>query len=657
MNFEQADLFADAPPIEKLRHMFDASRTMQSPNRLKRQKCRDYYDGPEQLNSEVRRVLGDRRQPAIYSNRIRPMIEGVLGTLAANKVDPRCSPRNPNQEDENASDIATKTLRFIVESGNFQETILDCAENFLIEGTEAAIVEADGETIPITQIRYEEFFSDPYSRRNDFKDATYMGIAQWKDEALIRATWPDRADQYAGAFDGGAFGAGGAIDATWQDRPQTFTSWVDTKRRRMMVIEMYFNEGGEWWRIVYCALGLLEYSKSPYKNVKTGETRNPIEAESCYVDRENQRYGRVDDAIPIQDEVNSRRGRLLHLANSRQIQERELGASMVDADTARKEAARADGVIPVGWQLVPTSDMARGQEILLAESKGEIERMGPTPAVLGQREGGSGRSGRASQILQQAGMTEIARPLARHAAFQERCYKAAWLNAQQFWTAEMFIRVTDETRAPEFLKINEPIMGIVQQPVVGPDGQPQIDPTTGQPETQQIPGVVGTKNRIAEMDMDIIVSSAPDTATLQQEVFADLKELVTGGMDPFSPEFELIVEMSPMADKMRVLEVIKAKREEREQAQGQQMQEQQKIAEVASQAQLDEMAGKIAKLESESQKNKADTELIEAQTDKTKAETLRLMAEPYKHKIKAEPWGVDTGTPNDDTVLEYPPTG
>lgn len=613
-----------APPQERLRKMFDYARQQSNDNRVKAERDRDYYDGPEQLNSEVRRVLDLRKQPAIYTNRIRPTIDGVLGVLNDSRVDPQAYPRNPTETDENAADIATKTLRYIADVENFQNTILDCAENFLIEGTEACIIEADGDNIPITQIRLEEFFADPYSRRPDFKDAKYMGIAQWKDAADVRAAWPEEWEAMGDPFTYGIGGPNGAVDSTWQDRPDTAYPWIDKQRQRMMVVEIYYNDGGKWMHCIYCAAGVFVMEESPYRNVVTGEALNPIEAQSCYVNRKNERYGRIRDMIPIQDEINARRSRLLHLANSRQLQEREAGASPVDADTARLEAARSDGVIPPGWQIVPTADLASGQQLLLAESKSEIERMGPTPGVLAQD--GKSRSGRASQIIQQAGMTELSRPLGRHADFQNRVYRAAWMRAQQFWTGQKFIRITDEVKAPKFLKINEPIMGPVMQPVPGPDGQPQIDPATGQPAMMQGIGVVQVKNRIAEMDVDIIVSSVPDTTTLAQEIFADLSDLVrtTGLQALFDPAFEILIEMSPLPDKARIIEKLTAAKES---GQNEQLAQAAQIIQQLQAQIADLMQGQAA-----ADKAKTESETAEnlAQVEKIQADTLRTMTEPFK---------------------------
>ena len=620
-----------APPQAALRKMFDDSRQQSNETRMKAQIWRDYYDGPNQLNSDVRRTLRMRGQPGIWTNRIQPAIDGVLGMLEGSKVDPRAYPRNPTPTDENASDVATKSIRYIADKSDLENVLLDTAENFLIEGIEAAIVEADGEDIPITQIRYEEFFYDPFSRRHDFKDAKYMGIAQWKDCADVRAAWPE---QYAYMGDPmtGATGPNGALDSTWQDRPDNLIPWVDRGRQRMMIVEIYYNQdrgdGAKWYHCIYCAAGVFVHELSPYVDSK-GMTLNPIEAESCYVDRQNNRYGRIMNMIPIQDEINARRSRLLHLANSRQIQERELGAAQVDKTEARREAARADGVIPPGWQLVPTADLAAGQQLLLAESKNEIERMGPTPQAMDLSQG-SAVSGRARMVVQQAGMTEIARPLGRHDDFRTRIYRAAWARAQQFWKAPMYIRVTDEVKAPEFLRINEPAIDDAGQPVldtdqlgrpkmapvVGPDGQPALDPATGQPAMQPVQKV---NNRIAEMDMDIIVTSTPDTVNLQQEVFGELMGIVEkiGLQAVFSPEFALIIEMSPLQDKAAVLEKIKA-------AQGgddPKLQQAQQIIQQLTQALHSAMEGKDA-AETEKLKAQAEESMARAGLAQTQALTL-----------------------------------
>lgn len=599
----------NAPSIEKLRRRFDEARGDPGEGRIKSQKYRDYYDGPKQLDSDIRETLRLRGQPPIYTNRIRPAVNGVLGVLEASRSDPRAYPRNP--DDDEAADVATKSLRYIADECTFGDTKMDVAEDFFIEGTGAALIEVvDNNRIVATQIRWEEFYADPYSRRSDFGDARYMGVAKWMDAAQIREKWRVRINEIGDPMiPQGA----GILSDTWNDRPESL-AWIDRRRRRVMLVEEYAIEKGKWMRCVYIAAGILEYDVSPYLDEK-GRPCCPIEAVSCYVDRDNRRYGMVADMIPIQDEVNASRSRSLHLMNSRQVQCVDDKAPPVNADEVKREAAAADGTIPMGWQLVNNSAQLTGNLERMVEAKGEIERMGPSPQAR-DLEGGTAVSGRSRLVAQQAGLSELARPLGRFSAWELRCYRQMWNRAKQYWTDPMWIRVTDEVKAPEFLQINEPVMGMVMQPVAGPDGQPALDPMTGQPQMMPAIGQVGTNRRVAELDVDIILDTTPDTINLQAEVFADLKEAVVGGLDIFGPQFEVLLEMSPLANKADVLERLKAKKEE---LQRQQAKQAQQAAEQQQKAEQIGMATAAADIENK----QANTQLTVAKTEQTQADTWK----------------------------------
>ena len=584
------------PTIERLRGRFDQARDGSNGNDELAKRDRDYYDGPKQLNSEVRATLKARSQPAIYTNRVRPAVNGVLGVLEMGRRDPRGVPRNP--DDEESADVCTKTLRYINDEAKFNDIQMDVAEQFFIEGTGAVIVEViDGRIIP-TQIRWREFYGDPYSRRADFKDARFLGIAKWMDADEVRQKWGVRIQDIGDPMRPSSVGFMGGDK--FEDSGDCGQGWINTKRRRVLLVEEYAIEDGEWKRIVYIAAGVLEYGPSPYLD---GNRRPccPIEAVSCYVDNENNRYGMVRDMVPIQDEVNASRSRSLHLMNSRQVQQTDPMSPPIDADEARREAAKADGIIPPGWAIVSSAEQTQANLLRMQEAKSEIERMGPTPAVLGRQEG-AGQSGRARLVSQQAGLTELARPMGRLHGWVLRVYEQMWFRAQQFWTDEMWVRVTDELRTPEFLKVNEPVMDMVMAPVMDPaTRQPAVDPMTGQPVMQPTMGQVDTKNRIAALDMDIILDQDEDTASLQQEVWGDLMQLVSnaGGLQAiYTPEFETAIEMSPLADKPRIIEKIKAKREEREQGQVQQLTQQvQQLTEALQQKQQITAAEQQAKIE------------------------------------------------------------
>ena len=87
------------------------------------------------------------------------------------------------------------------------------------------------------------------------------------------------------------------------------TGMVDTKRRRLVVVDMYCQHGGIWHRYMFCAGGdLIPGGPSPYTD-EFKKPSCPIELQALYVDRENRRYGLVRGMLGSQDEINYRRSK------------------------------------------------------------------------------------------------------------------------------------------------------------------------------------------------------------------------------------------------------------------------------------------------------------------------------------------------------------
>lgn len=617
------DSMPEQDNLSSLKTMLDESRSALEKPRTESLRARDYYDG-KQLSATQRNVLKKRKQPETIRNRIGPAIDGVLGLLEQAKVDPRAYPRNP--QDEESADVATKCLQYVADQNRFHKVKLDCADNHLVEGACALIVEADDNgDVKLNQIRFEEFFYDPYSRQADYGDARYMGVAKWMYARDLARLFPEFEAEIYSTINASTVIAG---DVTWDDKPDSLIPWIDKKMKRLMVVEMYHRES-QWTRSLFCAAGVLQTGVSPYVD-DAGEPMNPIEASSCFINRDLERYGLVARMISLQDELNARASRGLHLLNSRQLQVADPSfPPEVDANTARAEAAKADGVIPQGYAVSPTNDMASGNLAVMQEVSQSLDRLAPTPAILGRADG-SNQSGRSRLVLQQAGMTEIARPLGRFEDWENRVYRQIWLRIKQFWTAQKYIRVTDDEGAPEFLQINEPIYArqpliqpdgsiainpetgepmtqVVMQPQVvpGPDGQPQVDPMTGQPAVQMAPVVTGYDNRVADMDMDVVVDTVPDTANLAVEQFQMLSQLAQA-YGPEKVPFEVLLELSSLPNKRQVKEMLEkgqAMPPEVMQAQAQAMQMQQA-----------EKQADIEKTQSETAKNMAAIEQDRAET-------------------------------------------
>ena len=529
-----AETGARAPDVARLKRYFEEARDLTQEARTQAMIDQDYYDG-NQWTAAERAALRLRRQPDIVVNRIKPAVNGIIGVSEKGRSDPRAYPRTP--KDDDAAAVATDVLRFIADHNRLHRIKQDCFADMLTPGTMAALVGVDGDgQVEVAQVRWDEFFADPRARRRDFKDARYLGVAKWMYADDLGSMYPAAKDEIEAAVEAGPPGSALSIDVSFADRPGDRAAiWCDRRRRRLMVVEIYYREGGTWMRCVFHGQGVLEAGPSPYHDAK-GRPDCPIEAQSAYVDRQNNRYGVVRDMRGPQDEINKRRSKLLHLISVSQVEATDPASVETSAETARAEAARPDGVIPFGWRRVSTADVAAGQAQLLAEAKGEIERMGPNPAVLGRAS--EDASGRALLTRQQAGLVELALLYGGLEDWELRIYRQCWARARQFWRAPQFIRVTDDAQAPRFVQLNEPVMGEAGQ------------------------GVLGYRNAIAEMDVDIILETTPDVGTLAQEQFSELARLA-GANPAWAAQlgFETLIEMSSIPRKRQILETLKARRE------------------------------------------------------------------------------------------------
>lgn len=587
--------------LEELKKHFDDFRsTMQN----SRKQCAiddDYYHG-KQLTTEEIRVINARGQPTVVENRIRIAVNGVTGMVANSKTEPRCWPRTPNDDD--SASVATDILRYVADRNHFHKMKGECARDYLTPGTAAVMVVVDDGTkdVKILPIRWEEYYYDPRSRRIDFSDRRYDGVAKWMYLDDMRDNWPEKmkgVDDFSG---GGGDVSGAQADDTFDDRPVD-QKWVDPKFQRAMVCEEYYKLRGRWMRCVYWREGILEEGESPYHDDR-GVPENPIIPVSCYIDRDNNRYGIVRDMRDLQDEVNKRRSKLLHIANSSQIQARDPSAIEVNADEARVEAAKPDGVIPYGWEKVPQNDAAQGQAMLLSEAKAEMERFGPNPAVLGRQ--GADTSGRALLARQQAGLIEFAMVLGQLDDWELRVYKASWHRVKQFWDAQKIIRVTDDQDDPKFVTLNEPQMGMA----------PGTDPATGQPAMMQ--QVLGYKNNVAEMDVDITIDTTPATPTIMQEQLQDLMQLM--GTNPQYAQqvpFEVVVGLMQIPRKRQLMKQIAQYRDKNAQAQAQAQAQQVEMM-------VKEAMAKIAHTNSQTMLNTAKADKLGADKGETVARIHKL---------------------------------
>jgi hypothetical protein len=548
------------------------------------QQARDYADGIQWTKEEMK-VLKDRGQPPITINKIREKLDLLCGMERKARTDPKAYSRTPSEEDR--ADAATQCLRYIADDNSFsliRSQVFDC---MLVEGAGGADLglEDDGagsSNITITHIPWDRVWYDPHSRTLDFSDARYKGTVIWTDRDALEEMYPgdDAESVIESSFS--------STDYQYNDRPET-AFWTDSTRSRVRLVQCDWVERGTWWRATYTKSGLLaKPQKCKFKDRK-GKSASGLILQSSYINRENMRYGMVRGLISLQDEINKRRSKALHLLSVRQVVA-EQGA-VQDVDKARREIAKPDGYVEVmpglKFEVQESTDLATGQFQLLQHATAEMQLSGPNAAMSGTdpRE----LSGRAI-LAQQAGGAAQNEPLADALRFwSRRVYESCWMAAREYWTAGKWVRVTDDLNETRWVGINRPVRLMDRLADMDPQRramvmqQMQLQP--GDPRLQQ---VIGIENDISDLDVDITIEEGIDIPSLQQEEFQSLVQLAS--VQPGLIPGDVLIAASGLRDKDMILERMKEHQQQQQAAQQQAGQ----IAAQHGQAQIQDLQSKAA---------------------------------------------------------------
>ena len=501
--------------VGDLCRMFEQSEDATLEARGNSERDRDYLDGIQHSAQEIA-VLERRRQPIVTDNRIKTKIDFLVGLEKQQRIDRRALPRTPKHEED--ADGATQALRYICHTENHDDKRSGVWRNMLVEGAGGIRVYVEpsrknygqGEMeIRIDYVSWDRMFWDPHSSRPDFSDAAYLGIVIWMDFDDALAKYPEGKEALDTTM--------ATHSDTYDDKPK-FSSWADKKRKRVRICQMWIKRDDSWHFAEFTKGGILKAGPSPYLT-DTGESDCELFFQSAFINRENERYGYVREMISPQDEINKRRSKTLHIMNSKQIVMAQ--GAVNDVEKARAEAARPDGVIVVnppvnggiGDNFTFQSDttMAEGNFKLLVEAQNSIDLKGPNATMLGDKaQGSSSASGKAIIASQQGGMISLGDLTDNLRHLDLRVFRAIWNRIRQFWTAEKWVRTTDDERNIKWVALNvdRGQWGMLMQQ----------DPTAA----QRVAGIVGS---VAELDCDIIIDEAPDNLTPQLEQFQALVEL------------------------------------------------------------------------------------------------------------------------------------
>lgn len=487
-----------------------------------------YYHSKQWTEEEVK-ILRKRKQPVITKNRIKRKVDFLVGVEQRLRRDPKAYPRTPAAEE--AAPRATACIRYVEDDNNWPNIASECASDALIRGIGiewAGIKVIKGRPeVRKHKVPSDRFFYDPRSEAWDFSDARYLGEHQWMDidEAQEMLPFADEMIETLASTNAGDL----AMLPQEFAKHHNWIDWIDFTRRRLRVISIWYKCKGRWmFDYIVASISLCPQEMdclSPYWHEDDegdeGQRDHPYRAWSPYIDESNDRYGVVRDMIPVQDEINKRSSKALHLMTQRQTKG-EKGA-VEDVDAMKREMNSPDGhveYIPgMAFEVLDQTGQVQGNLELLQEAKAEIENLGPNPGLVGR--GVESQSGRAILAQQNSGMTELSPVFERLREWKLRCYRKDWTLMRQFWNGERYVRIASDPQALEFLAVNK----IVEDPMTG---------------------AIGIENSIAEMDVDIILDEGPDTITMREELIEAISDR------PDIPT-EFIIELSNLPDKDMLL--------------------------------------------------------------------------------------------------------
>lgn len=477
-------------------------------NEVEEQKeARRYYHASQWTAKQIK-ILNDRKQPVVTFNRIGRKIDGVVGLLERLRQDPKAYPRTPQHEQ--GAELATAVVRYVLDEQDWKSKSPECARDGAIDGIagiELEIIDGDqgDKEVGFEIVEPDSFFYDPRSYRMDFSDARYMGLGKWVDVEVACELFPDKEADIRASLESGT-------DLTSNsDRDNKWFS-TDETSKRIRLVDIWYQHKSKWCYTIFTgSVKLMEGESYLFDEKK--KTICKYIMFSGNIDHDGDRYGFIRNMKSAQDEYNSRRSVSLHTLGTKRIFITE--GSVADIEKTRREAVRKDGIVTIQGSDINSAlkiddqsfDFA-GQMKLMENAIAELENYGPNQALIGDVQN---QSGRAISLLQQAGMAELGPYIMSNRGWKIRVYRALLCAAQRHWTAERWIRVTDDDGVKQFIQIN----GV------------QIDPQTGQPTMV---------NAIGSLDVDIIMDEGADSINAQADLYETFSKILPSVAPMLSPQ-------------------------------------------------------------------------------------------------------------------------
>ena len=525
------------------------------------QKDFEFREG-KQWTDDEKKELKDRGQPDITENEIKPKLDRLTGQYKKQKT--RIGYRGRNvQQDEPIANTLSDLVLHIQQRSNYEFEEAEMFDDGIVSGVGwvepyVTFDEIFSAEVKIRQHDCLNVFPDPFSKKYDLSDAYFICIAKWVHIDEAKALYPNFADRLESYYNlVGIQGNLAGIDTLRND------NYVDTKNKRIRLVEIRHKKKIKQKVAVYSdpQTGMKSenlagksdaYVKKLLKqnpntqiieklienievcvfcgSILLEEKDLPHDYQSFYLipyyvyrKKSGEPYGVVRMLIDPQTEVNKRRSKALHLLNTNQtIAEQN---AIPDEDAFRKELAKPDGIAIVRTgsldkvKVEKNIEVAQTQMNLLGESKDAMQRIANIPNETPSGEIRSGVGLARKEAMVQVPITPIFENLRRtRLLLGKHLYELM----KQYYTEEKIFYITDSVNQARQVSLTQEHIA-----------------------------------RMKESIYDVIVEEMPDTATIQDEQFQVITQLLQSFNLP--PQLAmammpLVIEMSNVRDKKTILD-------------------------------------------------------------------------------------------------------
>ena len=526
-------------------------------------KCFQYREG-EQWTAEELKELEDRHQPDTVNNQIAVVVNKLVGDLVSQRFRVGYVGRNA-PVDEEVAKLLSDIFLYVRQSNDLEFEERDMAEDGFTCGFGVldVYVTFDDLMQPEIKVRHEDpliVFPDPDSRRYDWnEDARFVARARWWDIDEAVEVYPQQKAALKGLMHDGA-GLTGDM-GTQLSSVDKFKGehYVDEKKKRVRIIEVQYKktkrenllliagqgsrpyenveevaplikqakEQGREYRIidrlnhdicvgVYAAGILLEHKVTAHKFFS-------LVPYYAYRRKTGEPYSLVTLALPMQDAVNKRESKALHLINTNQIIAEK--SAVEDPAKVQQEAAKPDGYIEVKdgalrdqkFQINRNIELAQAQFSMHSRAIEDLYRILGMDPRMGQSTGEI-RSGSGLQKKYAEGAKPILTLFDNVRRTRKVFARVVLDRVQKYFTDEKIFLITDDQNKSRTVGLTAPLLEKIK---------------TGQ--------------------YDAIAQDLDDNETVQQEQFAILTQTLPQILQ-FGPYWtKKLIQLSSIRDKEAIM--------------------------------------------------------------------------------------------------------